>query len=64
MSAYTHHGECSIQDPCLRCKEFGETSERERIIAILESVKVAEDGCFSERMPDTLIALIKGDVTE
>ena len=39
----------------------GRYEERERIIELLEEVAVDEDGCFSERMPETLIALIKGE---
>jgi hypothetical protein len=36
VSAYTHHGECSTLDPCLRCKEFGETQERARIVKVAQ----------------------------
>jgi hypothetical protein len=39
----------------------GIQQERERIIKLLEELAVDEDGCFSERMPETLIALIKGE---
>jgi hypothetical protein len=41
--------------------EAGEMVERERIIKLLEQVAVDEDGCFAERLPETLIALIRGD---
>ena len=40
---------------------YGKMTEHERIIKLLEEVAVDEDGCFSERMPETLIALIKGE---
>jgi hypothetical protein len=39
----------------------GVTTEQERIIKLLEEIAVDEDGCFTERMPQTLIALIKGE---
>ena len=42
-------------------KLAGSAEERQRIIKLLEQVAVDEDGCFSERMPETLIALIKGE---
>ena len=58
MSAYTHHGDCSIKDPCLRCKEFGATQERERIIALIEA-KDEWHYAFSD--VSDIIALIKGD---
>lgn len=41
--------------------DAGIVYERERIIKLLEEITVDEDGCFSERMPETLIALIKGE---
>jgi hypothetical protein len=61
VSAYTHRGECSTLDPCLRCKEFGETQERERIIALLEAEKGNMATDELEWGIDAAIALIKGD---
>lgn len=46
-------------DVCPVC--HGERLAEERIIKLLEEVAVDEDGCFSERMPETLIALINGE---
>ena len=60
MSAYTHYGDCSIKDPCLRCKEFGATQERERIIALLEEhIETAKANGLD--CPRWAIALIKGE---
>jgi site-specific DNA-cytosine methylase len=61
MSAYTHHDDCSIKDPCLRCKEFGATQERERIIALLETEAGRHGNPNASNMILLLIALIKGD---
>jgi len=61
MSAYTHHGECSTSDPCKRCFEFGETTERRRIIKLLENKNNCNGGLSSGNCTCTAIALIKGE---
>ena len=71
MSAYTHHGECSTSDPCKRCFEFGETTERERIIKLLDKDywhsqlwNFAEVICLADCEMCKTIALIKGEYLE
>jgi hypothetical protein len=68
MSAYTHHGGCSTSDPCKRCFEFGETTERRRIIKLIEPLGCPANGiehdCENNLTLYTatdLIALIKGE---
>jgi len=70
MSAYTHHGDCSTFNPCERCFEFGQTTERRSIIKLLGEHSAFYDGmgdvicsqCNDSRDYDThLAALIKGE---
>jgi hypothetical protein len=71
VSAYTHRGECSTLDPCLRCKEFGETQERAHIIALLGSDKAYSLFAYHiygqghpQELANDLVALIEANATE